>query len=176
MQYSHRGRSPHKLNGECVSSTPRGYGLVTGVGSSNLCCRSRPVSVCLPGCITGIANVYFRNHTVFIHLRKTKKTFKNTPLPKNERPPLAKAYCISGLIQQLSCGLRLARSLHNASAPSVRADFHFGGVIFRGILGCLRPLWLESEFRATLFGSPCCRWGSLSAGHQNPENRRTPHP
>ena len=30
-----------------VSVAPRGYGLVTGVGSSNLCCRSRSVSVCL---------------------------------------------------------------------------------------------------------------------------------
>ena len=31
----------------CQSSTPRGYRLVTGVGSSNLCCGSRSVSVCL---------------------------------------------------------------------------------------------------------------------------------
>ena len=61
---------------------------------------------CPPGCIAGIANVYFRSHGqsytryhFFIDLQNASKTFKNTP---NERPSPS---LLSGLIQQLSCGL-----------------------------------------------------------------------
>ena len=53
------GSRPHRLSGKCISSTPRGYGLVIGVGSSNLCCRSRSVSVC--------QSVYTRTKTRMIH-------------------------------------------------------------------------------------------------------------
>ena len=86
---------------------------------------------CPPNFISGIANEALRTiiHTIslFINLQNSIKTTSHSLL--------------SGLIQQHPAAiLRFARSLHNASAPLVRADFNG---LCKVSEGCARRLYCE---------------------------------